>query len=239
MKKDILAAGCAILLVQASGLKAQDPDFSQSGWIKSYQTGGSARTGAKFETPAPFKELTAGGDIAKTPESENYDAEMGVKLARAAETGNLGYFNHSCYEYVAYHMQNAGVIRPEQWDQLKIGPDHAVDFAIWAVDNPETMRKELKLARITTPSDKAEIPIGSIIVYGKGVCGFSKSSGHIEVLVRPDWACSDGCESLDQNCFSDAATREQIYVITPVKAGSAAPSPPAEAPAYGAKPSGD
>ena len=218
MKINTLAASCAILLVQASGLKAQDPDFSQSGWIKSYQTINSAQADIKFESPTPFKELAAGDRAAKTSEPEDYDAGTGARLARAAETGNLGYFKHSCYEYVAYHMQNAGVIRPEQWDQLKIGPDRAVDFAVWAVSNPETMRKELKLARIPTPSDKAEIPVGSIIVYGKGACGFSSTSGHIEVLVRPDWACSDGCESLDQSCFSDADMREQIYVITPVKA---------------------
>ena len=239
MKKYIFTAVCAILLAQVSWLRAQNSDFSQSAWIKSYQTGGAARAGLELQTPAPVKVLSGGGMSKNISTLEDYDAETGKRLARAAETGNLGYFNHSCYEYVAYHMQNAGVIRPEQWDQLRIGPDRAVDFAVWAVKNPETMRRELKLARIPTPSDKAEIPVGSIIVYGKGVCGFSSSSGHIEVLVRPDWACSDGCESLDQGCFEDAAAREQIYVITPVKSGSASPASPAEALAYGAKPSGN
>lgn len=113
-------------------------------------------------------------------------------------------------------MEAAGIIRPEQWGSLGIGPMHAADFAEWAVANPEAMRRELKLVKIPTPADRLAIPVGSIIVYERGVCGFSSRAGHIEVVTQPDWACSDGCESLDQTCFSDPVVREGIHVIVPV-----------------------
>ncbi|MCX5785869.1 MAG: hypothetical protein NTX59_09280 [Elusimicrobia bacterium] len=210
MKKPILAAGCAVLLFQVCGLRAEDFDFSQENWIGSFQAAEAAQADMKFEPPTPSK-------IDEISAPEDYDAEMANKLAKAAAKGNLGYFSHRCYEYVTYHMQNAGVIKPAQWGQLGIGSARAVNFAQWAVKNPQTMRKELKLARIPTPSDTAEIPLGSIIVYGRGICGFSPTSGHIEVLVRPNRACSDGCETLTQSCFKNAAQREYIYVIVPVK----------------------
>ena len=210
MKKTILAAGCAVLLFQVCGLKAEDFNLSQENWIGSFQATEAAQANMKFESPLPVK-------VNEASWPEDYDPIMGGKLAKAAAKGSLGYFSHRCYEYVTYHMEKAGVIKPAQWGQLGIGTARAVNFAQWAEKNPQTMRKELKLARIPTPSDIGEIPVGSIIVYGRGICGFSPTSGHIEVLVKHDWACSDGCETLTQSCFKNAAEREYIYVIMPVK----------------------
>lgn len=179
----------------------------------------SAMSGAGVEAAVPgIPSPSFAGDLApKTFADYEYDAAAGARLGAAAAKGNLGAFYGKCYEYVSYHMEAAGVIRPEQWEQLRIGPDYAADFAEWAVANPETMRRELKLVKIPTPSDKMAVPVGSIIVYERGACGFSKRAGHIEVVTRADWACSDGCESLDQACFGNPAVSARIHVIVPVK----------------------
>ncbi len=79
------------------------------------------------------------------------------------------------------------------------------------------MRREMRLAVMPTPQSKDEVPLGSILVYDRGWCGFSEASGHIEVLTAPDRACSDGCEGLDNSCFSDPAVRGHVHVIIPVK----------------------
>lgn len=151
---------------------------------------------------------------------ESYDAELGKKLAAAAEAGNIGVFRGQCYAYVAHHMDAAGILGFYDWAAMGIEPgfsDHAADFAVWAAANQEKMRREMKLAILPTPENKEDVPLGSILVYDRGYCDFSPKSGHIEVLTAPDKACSDGCEGLDQKCFADPAIREHVHVIIPVK----------------------
>ncbi|MDD2805867.1 MAG: hypothetical protein PHV33_09950 [Elusimicrobiales bacterium] len=212
MKNIILAA--AIMAVGAGAAKAAVGAAGFDALARSVMSGASRAEVAVPGIPSPsFAETSA----PKTFADYEYDAAAGARLGAAAAKGNLGAFYGRCYEYVSYHMEAAGVIRPEQWDQLRIGPDYAADFAEWAVANPEVMRRELKLVKIPTPSDKMAIPVGSIIVYERGACGFSRKAGHIEVVTKADWACSDGCESLDQACFEDPAVSARIHVIVPVK----------------------
>lgn len=149
-----------------------------------------------------------------------YDAEMGRRLAQAAADGNAGEFMGKCYVYVARHLDAAGILGFDNWVDMGIQPDysdHAADFFVWAAANQEKMRARMHLAVMPTPASKHDVPLGSILVYDRGWCGFSSRSGHIEVLTAPDWACSDGCENLDQECFSDPETREHVHVIIPVK----------------------
>ena len=149
-----------------------------------------------------------------------YDADLGRRLAQAAADGNAGEFMGKCYAYVARHMDAAGVLGFDNWVEMGIQPDYsddAADFFVWAAANQEKMRAQMRLAIIPTPASKHEVPLGSILVYDRGWCGFSQRSGHIEVLTAPDWACSDGCENLDQNCFADPQIREHVHVIIPVK----------------------
>lgn len=212
MKNIILAA--AIMAVGAGTAAADVGAAGFDAMVRATMTGASRAEVAAPGIPLPSFAADA---APKTFADYEYDTAMGAKLAAAAASGNLGAFRSRCYEYVSYHMEAAGVIRPEQWAQLSIGPDYAADFADWAAANPETMRRELKLVRIPTPSDKLAVPVGSILVYEKGACGFSKKAGHIEVVTKADWACSDGCESLDQGCFEDPAVSARIHVIIPVK----------------------
>lgn len=211
MKNIILSAA---IMAMAAGSVSADVGAAGFDAMTRAVTSGEARAGVQLGAmPAPefvpHKSVTSFIDY-------QYNAQTGGKLAAAASSGNLGAFYGKCYEYVSYHMEAAGVIRPEQWDQLGIGPMHAADFADWAVNNPGVMRRELKLVKLPTPEDRLAIPLGAIIVYERGVCGFSSRSGHIEVVTRPDWACSDGCESLDQGCFSDPSVRAGIHVMIPV-----------------------
>lgn len=212
MKIIVLAAA-----IMAMGAGAVSADAGAAGFeaLAGSVLSGASRAEVRVPAiPAPSRAVEEG---LKTFADYEYDADMGGKLAAAAAAGNLGAFYGKCYEYVSYHMEAAGVIRAEQWDQLGIGPDYAADFGAWAAANPELMRRELKLVKIPTPSDKLDIPVGGIIVYERGACGFSRKAGHIEVVTKPDWACSDGCESLDQACFADPAVRERMHVIVPVK----------------------
>lgn len=211
MRNIILSAA---IMAMAAGYASAAAGAAGFGAMARAVSSGEARAGVQLgamPSPefVPHKSVTSFIDY-------QYNAQTGAKLAAAASSGNLGAFYGRCYEYVSYHMEAAGVIRPEQWDQLGIGPMHAADFAEWAVGNPGVMRSELKLVKMPTPEDRLAIPLGAIIVYERGVCGFSSRAGHIEVVTRPDWACSDGCENLDQGCFSDPAERAGIHVIIPV-----------------------
>jgi len=211
--KNIILAAAVLAAIPCAALA----DAGAAGFEAMARSVLSGASRAEVPVPAIPAPSLAGEDGPKTFADYEYDAAMGARLGAAAARGNLGAFRGRCYEYVSYHMEAAGVIRPAQWDQLRIGPDYAADFADWAVANPAVMRRELKLVKIPTPSDKLEIPVGSIIVYERGACGFSGKAGHIEVITRPDWACSDGCQSLEQACFSSPAVRGRIHVMIPVK----------------------
>jgi hypothetical protein len=146
-----------------------------------------------------------------------YDAEKAAAFGKIAEENSLGAFKGRCYEFVADAMEKAGIIRDEQWSALGIGPDHAADFADWAEANLGAMRSELGLAKLDTPAAVDDFPVGAIVVYERGQCGFSAKSGHIEVVVRRGFACSDGCEILWQDCVATAADRARVHVYIPVK----------------------
>ncbi|OGR44544.1 MAG: hypothetical protein A2X35_00330 [Elusimicrobia bacterium GWA2_61_42] len=222
MKKILLITTLAALAAPVLNLAAEQNCAGDPFACMVNSVMGSMRELKAVEMPEPSAPLLLAEAVPGIPArtglaAPEFDPERAALLAQAAAAGNLGYFDRKCYEYVSYHMEKAGVIRPEQWAQLKIGPDHAADFAEWAGLNKELMLSELKLYRIPTPEDKMAVPVGSILVYERGVCDFSAKSGHIEVVTQPNWACSDGCENLDQACFADPETRKGIYVIVPVK----------------------
>lgn len=97
----------------------------------------------------------------------------------------------------------------------EVNPWYIIPFVLTIL--LEMLFRSARWRLLLNPASKEEVPVGSILVYDRGWCGFSESSGHIEVLTAPDWACSDGCESLDNNCFADASIREHVHVIIPVK----------------------
>lgn len=216
MKNTTLLLTLVLAVLCAPGAFAQPAALTQGDWLRSLElTAEPARIPPPAE-PEPLPAAPAQKAARSLP--GDYDAQKAALLASAALNNNLGYFAGRCYEFVANHMERAGVIRPSQWDELGIGPDHAADFAAWANANPAAMRAGLSLEKMETPEKVADLPLGGIVVYERGACGFSKRSGHIEVVVAENQLCSDGCESFEAACLEDPAVRSRIHVYVPVKA---------------------
>ena len=76
---------------------------------------------------------------------------------------------------------------------------HAKLFADFVDKNPGLLNR--KLRRIPEPS--WPVPIGTIVVWSAGACGYSSKSGHIEIITRikPPQACSDGCGTFQTACL--------------------------------------
>ncbi|MEI7529317.1 MAG: hypothetical protein WCK76_10270 [Elusimicrobiota bacterium] len=243
MKNRILELTLLTLITNCSAAYARSSAYDENGWV----TGFSPRAAAAVTVPAasvpvpvipepaaepagqntaaqlgPELTLPAQPLLQAGPEEErtapaDYDEAAALRLARNARNHSLGAFTGWCYSYVADAMEMTGLIRRDQWYSLGIGVNAAADFAAWANRNPGTLRSQLKLAKMPTPSVAAELPLGAIVVYNRGVCGFSGRSGHIEVKVAPDQLCSDGCQPAYQACFGSAGARAGISVYVPVK----------------------
>lgn len=170
-------------------------------------------TGQPAETPAQ----TPAEDAKESLLPPDFDAAKADRLAEIARRNNAGHFLGRCYEFVANFMEWGGIIKPWQWSWLGIGPWSAADFATWANAHPAAMRKHISMARIQTPEKTADLPVGGVVVYQRGACGFSSRHGHIEVVVSPDRLCSDGCQPAYQACFSNPGIRSRISVYVPVK----------------------
>jgi hypothetical protein len=183
---------------------------------------------AGVKTPMPAKSTDISNDDDNV--MDRYDAEKGAKLADCAEENHKG-GSGACYEAVSWAMNCADILRrpdknhdDDDWIAMGIMPDyseHAYQFAEWASKNREKMRREIKLDVMPTPHSRDGLPIGSIVVYDRGTCGFSSKSGHIEVVTAPNRACSDICERFESpsggDCFADPDIREHIHVYIPVK----------------------
>jgi len=109
MKTLILAAA-----VVAAGAMTAKADVGAAGFDALAGTVMNGASRAEVAVPGIPSPTFAGGGAPRTFADYEYDEAAGARLAAAAAKGNLGAFYGKCYEYVAYHMQNAGVIRPEQ-----------------------------------------------------------------------------------------------------------------------------
>ena len=86
-------------------------------------------------------------------------------------------------------------------------PGRSADtFKRWATKNPVAMCVTLGLGELTKRIDKNPPLIrGSILVYGRGRCGFHRKFGHIEIVVDEETkeVCSDHCRVLTPYCRPD------------------------------------
>jgi hypothetical protein len=205
MKRNTFFISLTLTAALGGAALAQTSDFSQAAWARSLGAPVSVAG-----VPRPARAEAAIPSRSGLP--EGFDREKARELARIARQNNLGYFNSQCYAYEAGFMEAAGVIRPGQWSDLGIGTDSAADFAEWAEANPVSLRRSLGLARMENPESVAELPVGGIVVYGRGTCGFSPKHGHIEVVVAENKLCSDGCESFEAACLKDPG----VHIYVPV-----------------------
>lgn len=131
------------------------------------------------------------------------DYEMARRLAAEAQKIQIGRFTGRCYEYTGIAIENVGLIPkgPDAWRSLGIPVTSAADFV-----QVEKSNAASKFARLRLNS-WACLPVGAIVVWDRGVCGFNATHGHIEVVVSrsPVYPsetrlCSDGCQTLQTSC---------------------------------------
>ncbi|MDD5628849.1 MAG: hypothetical protein PHU21_07285, partial [Elusimicrobia bacterium] len=149
--------------------------------------------------PARPAEPSASDLKLSEPPLDAADLASGVKLAKVAKAGEIGFTGY-CYSYVQAALQKAGIV-----DRRDIGAAgasaHAKLFADFVEKNPGLLKR--KLRRIPEPS--WPVPIGTVVVWSAGACGYSASSGHIEIVTRikPPQACSDGCAAFQTACLDE------------------------------------
>lgn len=119
---------------------------------------------------------------------DTYDPVLGNRFASAAQAGSAGYSMGRCYEYAWKALRS---VLGWQIESLPIPSTSAYQFGEWVINNPNTARTELHLARTYVPA--ASAPRGSVIVWPRGVCGYSSAHGHIEISLGNGTACSDFC----------------------------------------------
>jgi hypothetical protein len=127
--------------------------------------------------------------------SETASANLGTSLARSALNGSQGYSAGRCYEFVwgafrrvfGYNIENTSV--PER---------SAYQFGDWADRNPNDLARVFQLKRSSVYPEKA--PVGSVIVWNPGQCGYNSTHGHIEIAVGGGRACSDFCGQIKTTC---------------------------------------
>ena len=132
-----------------------------------------------------------------TPPLDTADLSTGVKLAKVAKANEIGFTGY-CYSYVKAALEKMGIVDREAIANAGAAA-HAKLFAQFVEKNPALLKR--KLRRVPSPS--WPVPIGTIVVWSPGACGYSAESGHIEIITRlkPPQACSDGCQTFQTACF--------------------------------------
>lgn len=125
---------------------------------------------------------------------DGYNEDFGKKLATTA----LEYTNYKC------DKGNKTIIRTQKkssynWDGLCAtyvkmairdsgGGNYENGHAYQMTD---ILRKNKKFKQISTNVDLKSLPAGCILVYGKGVAGYSSEYGHVEITLGDGRAASD------------------------------------------------
>jgi hypothetical protein len=125
-------------------------------------------------------------------------APLAGRLTKAARSVDGRKSQHRCYAYVKQHLRAAGVSTTPV-DSEGFGAS-AFQFAVWAKGHPDELSQMgfSPLAKV----DLNELPAGAIIVWPRGMCGYNKTHGHIEIVVddNSSRACSDFCGSIKKTC---------------------------------------
>lgn len=95
-----------------------------------------------------------------------------------------------CYEFVWSALRS---VLGWQIEDLPVPATSAYQFGDWVDAHPQSARSGLALARWKGSARTA--PVGSVLVWNPGQCGYSSEHGHIEIKVSTDTACSDFCQA--------------------------------------------
>ena len=88
-----------------------------------------------------------------------------------------------------------------------IPPDHAYELIEWSKKQGQELRDRLGYEVSKGISSKSA-PVGSLLLYDRGKCGYSGESGHIEMKTDSLHACSDFCHVI--------RTCEPSMILTPI-----------------------
>ena len=113
----------------------------------------------------------------ETLKDVGYNAEKGEKLAKTAAK-NVEGFNNKCAQNVREDLEAAGLANGER------GNGH--EYGGILSRNPNF--KEIDTKGINL----ASLPGGAVLVYDRGVAGYSSDYGHVEITLGNGQAVSDG-----------------------------------------------
>lgn len=131
------------------------------------------------------------------------DQERGKQLAQEINRLNIGRFTGRCYEYAGMAIENVGLMPkgPGAWKAAGVPVESAADFV--QVEKSTVADRFVRLR----PQSWACLPVGTIVVWNRSVCGFNATHGHIEIVTSRNAAypsetrlCSDGCQTLQTKC---------------------------------------
>ncbi len=106
-----------------------------------------------------------------------YCKEAGIRLARTARDAAVGFIGY-CARYVKTAIDKCGLGKYESGN---------------ACDMVYIMRRNKKFKEINPSGVNVKsLPAGAVVVYGKGVAGYSSSYGHVEIATGNGRAISDG-----------------------------------------------
>lgn len=135
------------------------------------------------KTKTPAKAKTKKSKPAKTPKelptlaNSGYDSKKGAKLADEISKIQTG-FDGYCAKHVKKAIESAGLGR------YQLG--HAYQMA-------NILSKNKNFREISTENlDLSKLPAGCVLVYGKGVAGYSSKYGHTEITLGNGTAGSGG-----------------------------------------------
>lgn len=120
---------------------------------------------------------TPGNNSSTTLNNAGYNEKAGKRLANIAAQNTVG-FRKQCATYVKKAISKAGLGEYEYGD--------AYECVSILKRNPNF--KEIS----TTGLNLSNLPAGCVLVYDRGVSGYSRKYGHIEITLGNGQAVSDG-----------------------------------------------
>lgn len=115
--------------------------------------------------------------VSATLEDAGYDKTKGNKLANTASKNAVG-FTKQCATYVKKAIQQSGLGTYEYGD---------------AYECANILKRNKNFKEISTKGlDLSTLPAGCVLVYNKGVAGYSSKYGHTEITLGNGQAVSDG-----------------------------------------------
>ena len=106
-----------------------------------------------------------------------YNSEKGGRLAKSVANNAVGFTGY-CAKYVRQALERTGLGTGVRGD--------GYEYSSILSQNPNF--KEVSTKNL----DLASLPAGCILVYDRGVAGYSRQSGHVEVTLGNGQAVSDG-----------------------------------------------